>query len=122
MKRRITYSILLGFIFVLLSLFYKTGAKNLEPMPYLNGGCGQGGVCGVIAIPPRGLTDSNSLARRGLPLPVVSLRADEDSPSYYYKSLIVVNILIDFVVFAGISYGLLMLPALKKSRKSDYRN
>lgn len=91
-------------------------------MPYLNGGCGHGGVCGVIAIPPGGLTASTSLARRGLPLPIVSLRSDEDSPSNYYKSVIVINLIIDFLVFTGVSYGLLLLPALMKSRKPDTRN
>lgn len=122
MKRRIVYSLLLGLIFVALSLFYKTGASNLEPMPYVNGGCGHGGVCGVVAIPQGGFTASTSLAKRGLPLPIVSLQTDEDSPSNYYKSLIVSNLLIDYVAFTVVWFGLLALPVLKKNGKSVSKN
>lgn len=111
MKRRLAYSLLLGLILVILSLFYKTGASDLEPMPYLNGGCGHGGVCGVVPIPPGGFTASTSLAKRGFPLPVVSVRSDEDSLSSYYKSLIVVNLLLDYALYAAICYGVLMLLA-----------
>jgi len=122
MRRKIIYSLLLGLVFVVLSLFYKTGASNLEPMPYVNGGCGHGGVCGVVAIPNGGLTASTSLAKRGLPLPIVSLQADEDSPSNYYKSLIVSNLLIDYVAFALVWFGLLSILALKINGKSVSKN
>jgi hypothetical protein len=122
MKRKITYSLLLGLILVVLSLFYKTGASNLEPMPYVNGGCGHGGFCGVVVIPQGGFTASTSLAKRGLPLPVVSLQADEDNPSNYYKSLIVSNLLIDYLAFTVVCFGLLTLPSLKKSGRSVSKN
>ena len=118
MTRRIVYSVIVGFILLLLSLVHKTGA--LEPMPYINGGCGQGGVCGVVALPPGGVTAPTSLAKRGFPLPAVSLRADEDSPNNYYKSLNVVNVLVDFALFSVIAFCVLSLPVTVKrpSKKS----
>ena len=115
MKRRLLYSLLIGFGLLLLSLFYKVGNSSLEPMPYLNGGCGRGGVCGVVIDNPPPPVSVTQTASRGLPLPIVSINPDEDKPSNYYKSLILGNLLIDYVIFTGASYGFLSLIALYKN-------
>jgi len=115
MKRRLFFSLLIGFIFVLLSLFYRTGSSNIEPMPYSSGcgnsnGNGNGSLCnGVTLLPPGGIMAPTGLAKRGLPLAVVSVNTDEDKPGNFYRNLNVVNAMIDVAVYSIIVFGVLTL-------------
>lgn len=97
MKKRLAVSLLLGFLFLIISLGHKTG-KGPEPMPYVNSS--QGTVNGIVL--EQNFPTPNvepSLAERGWPKAIVSITDDEDSPGNYYKSLIVKNTVIDYLVF-----------------------
>jgi len=111
MKRRLFFSLLIGFTFVLLSLFYRTGSSSIEAMPYSNS-CGGNGISlcsGAVLLPPGGIMAPTGLAKRGLPLAVVSVNTDEDKPGNFYRNLNVVNAMIDVAVYSIIVFGVLTL-------------
>lgn len=51
MKKRILYSLLAGFILMIISLAYKSGS-SLEPMPYFGNSANVPIANGVVAVPP----------------------------------------------------------------------
>ncbi|GEM_PF-5836153 len=108
MKRRLVTSLLLGVVLICISLVHKTGSSNLEPMP-LDGGCGHGGLCGVAVVPQSNINPDMggpTLAKRGFPLAIVSLSADEDKPSNYYRGINVTGIILDYLLAVAVVFVL----------------
>ena len=122
MKRRLTIRFLAGFVLVCVSLVHKTGSTNLEPIPILtNGSCGAGGVCSAVVRPEQNFelkAAGSVVARRGFPMTIVSLNSDKDKPSNYYRDINVTGIIIDYFIYAGLSYAALSLLVLTK-RKNE---
>jgi hypothetical protein len=115
MKKRLAVSLLLGFLFLVISLGYKTG-KGPEPMPYINNG-GYEINNGLVA-QQKYEPNEPSLAERGWPMAIVSISPDEDAPNNYYKALIIKNTLVDYLIFAGVTFLILSVVAkLSTSKK-----
>jgi hypothetical protein len=119
MVRRLLFSLLIGLVLVMFSLFYKAGPANLEPMPYVGSGLGTIGCpCGSVAQ----ITTHPGLAKRGLPLPIVAISKDEDRPNNYYRAILVSNLVIDLVIYTTVSFGTLSLYSVMKHKKLSTRN
>lgn len=116
MKKKVLISLLIAAGLTLGSLLYRTGPSSIEPMPYAPA---PGQVFnGVSAFCPTCFGNNPPvLARRGWPLPIVSLTLDEDEPSNYYRGLNVAGLLADFTLMFVLSFGVMLLATSpKKSR------
>ena len=113
MKRKVIISLIIGFVLIILSLFYKTSAQNIEPMPYTGIGNGNHVINGVLLLPN---TNNTVIAKRGLPLPIVSVRSDGDSVGNYYREINAGNLIMDYLVFSSITFFIIYIFSIIKKK------
>lgn len=100
-KRRLIISLVFGLAFTLGSLLYTVGSGPVDPMPYTPTD-GNQIVNGIIAC-----LVCQAESSRGWPYPIVTLSADDDSLSAYYRGANWAGLLADYVIFTGVSFAAL---------------